>query len=171
MQSITEVNKMKIRKYIKADSTDTQIATKISENGTIFYRIPLQDVIKYYDNPKRNIWVWKSFVEEGWNCINFDNSLFGSAVDGSDLYLCVTDGMEIDVDGNAVDPEQALEEYDLDELSDYILPGNDGIIRRYITDSEIKTPKFDKWASDLIDDGYDFTSLVEDAMEFDDFSV
>lgn len=163
---------MKITKnYVKADSTDNAIATKISELGTIFYRISLDDVIKYFDSPKQNVWVWKSFVEEGWNCINFENSLFGSAVDGSDLYLCVTDGMEIDVNGEAVDPELALEEYDLDELSEYILPGNDGIIRRYITDDEINTPKFDKWAPDLLDEGYNFTDIVKDAEEFYGFSV
>ena len=163
---------MKIKKnYIKADATSNAIAEKISTQGTIFYRISLDEVIDYYSDPKRNVWVWKSFVELGWNCINFDNSLFGSYVDGSDLYLCVTDGVEIDVDGVAVNPEEAFDDYDIEDLSDYILPGDDGIIKRYIGEDEIKTPLFDKWAGEIIDAGYEFTDMVKYANEFYDFTT
>ena len=64
------------------------------------------------------------------------------------------------------------EEYDISDLENYILPGDKGIIKRYITEDEIYTPYFDKWAGEMIEkDGYDFTEMVKYANEFYDFTV
>lgn len=159
-------------KYIKSDATSTSIAKKIDELGTIFYKFTLDEVLDYFSGSKQNCWIWKSFEELGWECIDLAKNLIGSRVIDDVFYLCITDGQEIEVNGQEVMPESALEEYDISDLENYILPGDKGIIKRYITEDEIYTPYFDKWAGEMIEkDGYDFTEMVKYANEFYDFTV
>lgn len=164
---------MKItKKYVKADATSTAIAKKIDELGTIFYKLTLDMVLDYFSGSKENCWIWKSFDELGWDCLDLSKNLIGSRVIGDDFYLCITDGENIMVGDSEVVSESALEEYDIEDLQEYILPGDKGIIRRYITEDEIYTPYFDKWAGEMIEkDGYDFTEMVKFANEFYDFTV
>lgn len=62
---------MKItKKYVKADATSTAIAKKIDELGTIFYKLTLDMVLDYFSGTKENCWIWKSFDELGWDCLD-----------------------------------------------------------------------------------------------------
>lgn len=67
--------------------------------------------------------------------------MFGSAVfeeNNEDvIYICVTDGYEIEVDGEMVDPEEALENYAPIYLENHIQDANDDVIMRNITPYEL----------------------------------
>lgn len=152
---------MKIYRKINA------AATPAKNSGTTFYATTAEDIIKAYDDNSSNIWVRQAFIEEGLDAIDYDNNLFGSAVIGDTLYICVTDGKEIEVNGTLVDPETALTDYTLDDLSEYTKNASADIIRRYITEYEIKSPDFDKWAIDMLNDGVSFSDLVADYEDFD----
>lgn len=133
---------------------------------TKFYSASLDDVLKAYDNPDKNCWVYASLKEYGWDCIDFDNNLFGSAVVDDILYICVTDGKDIRVMDSWVDPEYALEDYVIDVLQDYIIPATDKIITRYISSYEIFKPDFDKLAPSLIKER-EFLDMVRDMEDFE----
>ena len=151
---------MKIRKNIMA-------ARYSAQSGTSFYEISLDDAISVFRSNNNNAWIYKSLLEYGWDCIDFQHNLFGSKVIDNTLYLCVTDGQEILVQDDFVDPETALNLYDLSELEDYIESADSDIITYYITEYEIDEPQFDKWAESLLKSGYTFTKLVSDYDSFD----
>lgn len=155
---------MKLKHIVKRGTSITA-ATSI---GTTYYTASLDDVISAMRSQGGNIWIYASFKKLGWDAIDFAHNLYGSQVIDNVLYLCITDGHDIDVNGESVNPEEALEDYDVSELSAYIQPADADIIRKYITQYEIKTPDFNNWADDLISDYY-FTDLVRDAQEFADF--
>lgn len=157
---------MKLRRTIKGNT----LITAATQVGTTYYQITLDDVKNAMkDNNDANIWILKSFEELGWDAIDFDHNLFGSQIIDNVLYLCVTDGRNIEVGGGLVDPEAALEDYDVSELSAYVQEADEDTILKYITQYEIETPNFNKWAEDLLSDGYKFTDLVSAAQEFSDF--
>lgn len=134
--------------------------------GTTYYMVDLDEAIDILDNDKSNCWVFISLRENGWDCLDMDNNLFGSAIIDDTLYICITDGSDVYVDGKAVDPEEALEEYDVEDLADYILPATDKIVERYISPYELKTPDFNELAPLLIE-SRDFERMVKDMEEFD----
>lgn len=153
---------MKIMKAISAATQPTR---------TTFYKTELKDAIRVLSDNSENPWLIAALNKLGWGAINFKTSLFGSKVFSKTLYICETDGSDILVNNKSVDPESALEDYDISDLGDYIQPATDEIILRYITTYEIKTPDFDKWAPELLEtSGYTFTDLSSAATEFDEFS-
>ncbi|MCM1226122.1 MAG: hypothetical protein NC320_01695 [Clostridium sp.] len=136
-------------------------------SGTTYYLVTFDQIQKFFNGEDSNVWIGKSFEELGWAAIDFDNNLFGSQIIGDDLYICVTDGKDIEVNGDLVNPEEALEICAPDDLSEYIKSASNGIIQRYITEYEIVMPDFDNWAADLLEDNISFSRMVSDFHEFD----
>ena len=151
---------------MKISKSDIKAAIhRAKQSGTTYYRITLEDI---QENEDMNVWVKKSFDERGWDAIDFSNKLYGSKVIGNKLYLCVTDGYDINVDGKNINPEEALDEYAIDDLQDYIKDKDDDIIDRYITTYEIFEPDFNEWAVDILTTyDLDFSDVVRDYSEFD----
>lgn len=152
---------MKIYRHIISAATNT---TKTK--GTTFYLVTFEQIQKYFNNEDTNIWISKAFEELEWDAIDFDNNLFGSQIIGDDLYICVTDGVDIEVGDELVYPEEALDIYTPDELSEYIKPATDEVIQKYITEFELVTPDFDKWAYDIIANNISFSKMVSDYQKF-----
>ena len=152
---------MKLYKNINAAEKPAKHA------GTTFYSATVDDIIDAYGDMTLNAWIRQAFVDRGLDAIDYDHNLYGSAVINDVLYICVTDGYEIEVNGEEVDPEESLSEYTPEELSDYIEPATAEIIRRNITEYELKTPDFESWAIDLLRYGYAFSKLVTDYMDFE----
>ena len=148
-----------MKRYIRAESSE--IPTK----GTTFYSLTMDQILDFFEDKKQNAWIYMSFKESGWKAIDFEHNLFGSKVVDDILYLCVTDSADIEVNGKSVDPEDALEDYAPEDLAEFIKEGTDAVIKRYITEYEVFTPKYNEWASDLLKE-YDFTKLVDDYQEF-----
>jgi len=133
--------------------------------GTTFYKATLSRVMKALEQDGANIWMIWAFQELGFDAIDFSHGLFGSQVrdvGGEDvLYICVTDGYDIEVNGNMEDPEEALDYFGDSELADYIEEATNKIITDHITEYEIFTPQFDKWAPEMLRSGYSFTELAD----------
>lgn len=154
---------------IKKTITGSSYIIAAKTPGTTFYRCSLKEIKDALSDDDSNIWVMKSIDELGYDAIDFEKNLFGSEIIDDDLYICVTDGYDIDVSGEFVNPEDVLSSYDTSEISEYIKPATADIIQKYITQYEIYAPEFDKWAPDLLKRGYTFSELVKDAQEFDTF--
>ena len=139
-----------------------------TETGTTFYSVTLNQVIDAFSESDTNIWIQKAFIELGWDAIDFEHNMYGSYIINNVLYICVTDGYDIDVSGESVNPEDALKYYKLDALSGYIKKADSEIIKTYITEYEmnVKDWDFNTWAYELMtDDSVDFTSLVSAYQE------
>ena len=138
--------------------------------GTTFYKITINQLIETFTEV--NVWIRKSFQELGFDAIDFEHNLFGSKVISNDvMYLCVTDGADIEIRSKGKtsmeNPEYALDYYNPEyELASYVQDATPEIISEHITEYEISTPMFDKWAIDLIKEGYTFTDLMTSAQEY-----
>lgn len=149
--------------YGKVESSQT--VTAAESVGTVFYRVTEDAVKEAFHSDKGNIWMAAEFEINSWNCIDADKSLFGSVVIDDVLYLCVTDGQDISVAGDVVDPESALEDYDLEALTSYIQDADESIILKYITEYEIKFEDIDNTAIYLLNEDISFVEIVKAAEE------
>lgn len=144
--------------YIRADSSESA--------KTTFYKVNLDDVISYYEN--KNAWIYAAFKYEGFDCLNIKD-MYGSKIIDDTLYLCVTNGVDIDVNGESVDPEEALDKYSIDDLSEYIKDATDKVIRDELDDAVIKdldnNDKYTEWALELLNSGFSFVDLVDSYNE------
>lgn len=115
--------------------------------GTRFFKIPI-DVLKKAAEDE-NILLKTLIDEEGWGAINIDG-MYGSKVIGDTLYYCETDGEPIQVNGQEVDPEEALEEFQVDDLSDFIYDPSEDEIKKMISEYDIMPFDIDAIAEELI---------------------
>lgn len=135
-----------------------------SDIGTTFYKISPEDVDRVFNKKDTNMILKEAFKTYGWEALDIDR-MWGSIIDGDYLYLCVTDGYDIEVNGEEVDPESALEMYGVDACSDYVQDGNEDIISSHITEYEIGDVDIDEIALSLLQSGYHFSTIVLDAEE------
>lgn len=135
--------------------------------GTKFYAATINDLIGAFSGDKDNVWIKAAFEEDGFDAINFKNSLLGSKVIDETLYICETDGMQVDIDNYEYDPEKILDEVDVSDIEDMIETADDDIIHKYISEYELNTPDFDKLGVKLLNDGVKFKDLVSGYEEFD----
>lgn len=158
-------------KIIKNNSQPNPNSVRIaaaSDFGTTYYAAEIDDIIDAMDdNPDTNIWVRHAIEKSGLEALNLEDSLFGSAVIDDKLYICRTDGKDIQIAGQDVDPEKALSDYSVEELSAYIQPSTPEIITSSITEYEIKFPDINEAASDLLEVGHTFEELMKAATEIE----
>ena len=126
-----------MRKYISCKS-------KVEDIGTHFYSATYDQVKDVLDTHDTNLFVLYAFENDGWDAIDI-RKLFGSSIIDDTLYICVTDGKDIYVQGKRVDPEAALSEFDVTELQDYIEPAND----------------IESIAINMLEDGISLNRLIE----------
>lgn len=134
--------------------------------GTVFYEVTEDQLKSYYDESVDNM-ISKYLVREyGFDAFDLDR-MYGSAVVDDNLYICVTDGDYIEIDGYEINPEDALQEYSIEDLQAFIQPADDEIMKRYVSSYEFKTPDMDEVALELLTAGHSFYQIVEDANELD----
>lgn len=128
-------------KMQRSKSTKLQSVTAASNIGTTYYRATLDNVIQTLTRNDANIFLLYLIEEDGFDALDFKKHMFGSAVFEENhedvIYICVTDGYEIEVDGEMIDPEEALENYSPRYLDNRIQDANDDIIMRNITPYEL----------------------------------
>lgn len=71
----------------------------------------------------------------------------------------------IHIDGTEVDPEQALDEYETEDLSAYIQDATDDIICASITGYELKFKDIENTAIQILESGVSLKDLIADADE------
>ena len=156
---------MKIIKNLNCAATSSAI-TAARSIGTTFYYTDLDNVREVLRNNDLNIFAQYWLDQYGWEAINLKDNLFGSQIIDDLLYICVTDGSDMIINGEAVDPEFALEEYGVDACSAYIEPAPDDIITRYISEYEIDVADFEEAAMELLKGGYSFAELYKAAEDY-----
>lgn len=148
-----------LRKVVAA-----QTVTEIVRGNTSFYRVELEDAIKALQKNKANIWLIHRLEADGWAAINLEHNLFGSLVVDDILYICSTDGEDIDVKGESIDPEQALAAFGPDPLSEYIQDGTPEVISRFISEFDLADFDIDETAEDMLKEGKSFIDMMADAQ-------
>lgn len=127
--------------------------------GTTYYKATIDDVVDAIRDGS-NLFVYYAMLALGFESIDLDHNLFGSYIDGNTIYLCDTDGEDIEVNGQMFDPEDAMEEFGPEALESYIQDATPEIIRRFITPYELKFD-IDEGAYWLMKDGFGFTEIVK----------
>ena len=141
--------------------------------GTTFYAIPAERLLKALDRSKKKL--NKFFVDiiryTDFDALNIDN-MYGSSIDDVNhtLYLCVTDGKPIKVNGEEIDPEEALNQYSIEDLAEYTEQPSDDLILKHITMYELNPEVFDSETIDTIVEenlqkGIHFKDIVKDYDE------
>lgn len=164
-----------LRRFGVSSSTDVSeraeghiTGASSTSTSTTFYEITLDEASNILADNGLNLFSQYALDTNGWDCIDLHNHLFGSFVDGDTLYLCVTDGQPIFIDGQEVDPEKALSEFGPENCEEYIRAATEDVILRHISEHEITTLDLDESARDLMKQGYTFTQLHEAATELDE---
>ena len=130
--------------------------------GTTFYSITLDDALKVLRN--ENIILYHLAATKGWNAFDETRWIGGEVIDDV-LYICSTDGVEIEVYGELVDPETALEDYGVEGIEPYLSKGTPEVIRRNLSVYELKPVNMDNVALELLEDDYSFRLIVSAAKD------
>lgn len=139
--------------------------TAATRHGTTYYKASLDQILQVLKKENANVWLIGALQDSGFDALDVQNRLFGSRVINNDIYICVTDGYDITVNGQTTDPETALDDFDVEELSNYISDATDEIIHRYITVYELDFSNFDTEniaVSLLTEDHIMFSDLYSD---------
>lgn len=143
----------------------TSARDTLPDTGTTWYKASYDEILDALQDSSVNPWVLIYFNTDNFNAINFKHNLWGSFVEGDDLYICVTDGYDIEINGEMVDPESAAEIYGLDELTEYIESATPEFIRSKITEDELDPIPFNKLINNALDSGWSFTELIKYAID------
>lgn len=150
-----------MKRYRKTKPEGSYIRAAATPGGTIWYEAEfdqVRDALK-----EENLILYGAFLTNGFDCIsNININLPGSYVQGDYLYICESDGELINVNGDQVDPDSAMEEYGPEMLSAYIVPADDKIIQHKLTEYEITNYDIDEVADALFEEGYTFTTILVD---------
>ena len=132
--------------------------------GTTYYKITLDEAKSAYED--ENSIVFGALNLYGWEAINVYRYLIGSEIVDNVLYLCVTDGNEIESDGELLDPEEAMAAVGPDYLQSYIASATPEIIIKQLTPYDLSDDvDIDEVVLNLLEDGYSFYDIVKDAAD------
>ena len=113
---------------------------------------------------EENLILYGAIQTHGFDAIkDIDMNIPGSYIDDVEgrIYICVTDGSQVVVDGEEVDPDEAMEEYGPEALAGYIFPATNQMIVNKLTSYEINNYDLDLVAQDLMDESYSFIDMYE----------
>lgn len=130
------------------------------KHGTVFYETSIDDIIDTLENYDSNLFLMNELQQNGLDAINLHNTLYGSAIIDGMLYICVSDGYNILVNDEEVNPLTALNTYDLNDLSAYIQDTNQDIIHRYITLYEVPVENIESATEYLLKIGYSLKAIT-----------
>lgn len=156
---------MKIRKThskTPVASSMKVMAADLQSIGTVYYRVLAAQIESAYED--EDPFIYYAVLEDGLDAINLD-TMVGSKVIDDELFICQSDGQEININGEMVDPFVALEDYTPEDLEDYIEDVDQKFILDNITIYEINRKSIlnniDDAAKDALDRGYSFTNIVK----------
>lgn len=113
---------------------------------------------------EENLILYGAIQTHGFDAIkDIDMNIPGSYIDDATdrIYICVTDGSQVIVDGEEVDPDDAMEEYGPEAMQEYIFPATNQMIVSKLTSYEINNYDLDLVAQDLMDESYSFIDIYE----------
>lgn len=155
-----------VRPYLEAGNVHDVI--QAATDGTIYYHYTLDQIVSYFKYNVRqnmeNLILYGAFKVYGLNAIDIDNNLFGSYIDGDDLYICVSNYKDIYIQeiDQYINPEDGAYTYGIHALQDYIVDGTDEIINQYLTKYEVSNYNIDIVARYLmLKEGYKFSEVLD----------
>lgn len=149
---------MKITKSKKSEHDHVMI-TSATDYGTVYYKADLSDVKKIVDE-NSSLFVVYSIYEHGFDDIQIDQ-MPGSYIDKDTIYICVTDGKDLNINGEEVDPENAIEEVGLESVSAFIQDAPAEIVTQELDSYVFDLDNLEDCASWLLDNGYSLGAIVE----------
>lgn len=149
--------------------------------GTTFYKTNLDQIESVINSNENELELFNQlyFKVYGYDCIDFKHNLFGSFIfDDKDLYICDTDGDEIEFQGDLIDPEQ-ISDYitDPNQIKQYVKSPDDDYLKRLFLDDDMYTVP-PELPQDVIyygiDHGYNYDEIVDsynNLISYDDFEL
>ena len=147
---------------------------RVEPGETIIYKVELDDLIKILKENKENIISIWELEAAGLEAINLEKGLWGSGIMKDTLYLMKTDGKDILIDGQLLNPEEVFDlieagDYDISVLDPYIQDTDEKYVRIAISPDVMNPPDFEEAAADLLQSGNTLLDIVEAAEEYDEF--
>lgn len=142
---------------------DTEIKDPI-DPGTVFYHITEDQLSACADRSDNAIFQYMVDTY-GLDAINTESNLYGSRIIDGDLYLCETDDKYIQVHGERVNPEHALDYFSVDELSDYIEEVDDEKLDKLLDGRELVEFDLDDVAEKMFQEGYSLEDITKAATK------
>ena len=140
--------------------------------GTTFYKITYDAIVDAYED--YNIVVWQALKNYGWDAFDISKYLYGSQMFDDVLYVCDTDGVDIEVEdagefgeNGMINPEEALAAVGPESLQEYIKVPDDDEIRKLVTPYDLNEGglDLDEIATQLLQQGYSFNEIVTAAAD------
>lgn len=140
--------------------------------GTVFYRFDLEETIRELEQLEGNLILIQRLRDVGWDALDDPERAYacGMITRDDELIICESDFEPIIIDGQQVEPEEALESFTISELEDagLVKDATAAQINKYITVYEMSTNfDLDRVALELLQDDYTFQEIVSAAEDAD----
>lgn len=140
-----------------------KIVAAQGNSGTMFYAIDsdvFSEIILNTADESINIWQKYLIRAKGLGAVDI-NHMYGSKIIDDTLYICVTDGEDVEIDEDMIDPEEVLDTYTIEAVSDSHL-------LRVITDTDVDL--LENLIEYIAFNDPDFNKEIEDALELFEFT-
>ena len=140
--------------------------------GTIFWKFDLDETIRELEQLEGNIILIQRLRDVGWNALDDPERAYacGTITDDDELIICESDFEPIVIDGETVEPEEALELYSVDELEEAGLVQEASAVQvdKYITPYEMSVNfNLGDVAIELLSGDYSFQEVIDAAYDAD----
>ena len=136
--------------------------------GTTWYPVTLKQFKDFAEDNIENVFLKYAVTYDGFDALDLD-LMYGTRIVDDVLYICSSDGKDIRVGNEEVDPEFALDTYTPDELSVYMEDVNDKVLESHTTvndfDKDLLKENLDNAAIEALQGGSDFPKLIENYNE------
>lgn len=142
----------------------------VEPGSTVIYKLTLDELVDILKKNHDNIITIWQLQTDGFDAIDMDANMWASRVIDDVLYLVRTDGHDIVVNGQTVDPEDLMEQveegvFSLNDIQPYFAEPDEKYIRVAVDPYAMKTPDYDQAAFELLG-LYSFLDIVEAAEEY-----
>lgn len=153
---------------IKKTNKYTPIMSAETIAGTTWYPVTMSQFDDFAEDVMENVFLKYTAKYDGFEALDLD-LMYGTRIIDDVLYICSSDGKDIRVGDEEVDPEFALDKYTPDELSVYMEDVTDKVLESHTTvndfDRDLLKENLDNAAIEALQGGIDFPKLIEDYNE------
>jgi hypothetical protein len=149
---------------IKKTNKYTPIMSAETIAGTSWYPVTAEEFKDYVEDNIENVFLKYTANYDNFEALDLD-LMYGTRIVDDVLYICSSDGKDIRVGDEEVNPEFALDEYTPDELSAYMEDVTDKVLESHTTvndfDKDLLKENLDNAAIEALQNGIDFSELID----------
>ena len=149
---------------IKKANRQTPIMSAETIAGTTWYPVTLKQFKDFAEDNIENVFLKYTIIYDGFDALDLD-LMYGTRIVDDTLYICSSDGKDIQVGNEEVDPEFALDKYSPDELSAYMEDVTDKVLESHTTandfNRELLEENLNNAAIEALQDDVDFSELID----------